>query len=393
MNLLDLILLVVVLLFAISGYRQGFLIGALTFVGFLGGGLVGAQLALPVANLIDQRAHGAIVALAVVIAVACLGQLVGSVVGVALRDRLTWRLGERVDAVAGALLSGLSVLLVAWLLAFAVERSSFAIAAREVRGSAVLTTVDAGMPTSVRDTVASLRRLTDATGFPAVFAGLRDGSIVATEAPDPSVVSDAAVGDASASVLKVRGVAPSCSRQMEGTGFVFAPQHMMTNAHVVAGVRDPYVVVGGQRLAARVVVFDPVRDVAVLYVPDLDRPPLRFQTAPAGSADDSAVIAGYPQDGPYRVAAARIRDRQRAQAPDIYSRGSEVRDIFAVRGTVLPGNSGGPLLSTSGTVYGVVFAAAVDDNQTGYALTAAEVSIAAQAGERATTAVSTQGCR
>jgi S1-C subfamily serine protease len=394
MNILDLILLVFVLLFAISGYRQGFLVGALTFVGFLGGGLVGAQIALPFADFIGQRQHGAVVALAVVIVLACLGQLAGSVAGVALRGRLRWRLGERVDSLAGAALSGLSVLLVAWLLATAVERSPFAVAAREVRGSAVLATVDSGMPTGVRDTVAGLRRLTDGTGFPAVFAGLRDGSIVATDPPDTRVTTTAAVRDAAVSVVKVRGIAPSCSRQLEGTGFVYAPQHVMTNAHVVAGVRDPHVIVDGHELAARVVVFDPNRDVAVLYVPGLDRPPLRFQTSPAGRADDNAIVAGFPEDSPYEVvAAARIRDRQLATAPDIYSQGSEERDIFAIRGKVLPGNSGGPLLSSTGTVYGVVFAAAVSDSQTGYALTAAEVSVPAQAGQHATTAVSTRGCR
>jgi S1-C subfamily serine protease len=393
MNLLDVILLLIALLFAASGYRQGFLVGALSFVGFLGGGMIGAQIAYPFAQLIGQRQHGALIALAVVIALACLGQVAGTATGVALRSRLTWRPGETVDSLAGALLAGLSVLLVAWLLATAVERSPYPTAAREVRGSAVLTTVDAGMPASVREAFSSLRRLADGSGFPAVFSGIGGGSIVATDAPDETVVRDTAVIDAAASVLKVRGIAPSCSRQIEGSGFVFAPQHVMTNAHVVAGVREPIVEAGGRQLAARVVLFDPARDIAVLYVPDLNRAPLRLQTSPAGRADASSVIAGYPEDGPYQTVAARIRDRQEARAPDIYSRGSVVRDIFAVRGKVLPGNSGGPLLSTTGSVYGVIFAAATDDDDTGYALTANEVSASAQAAASATTPVSTSGCR
>ncbi|MBL7552297.1 MarP family serine protease [Frankia sp. AgB1.9] len=393
MNLLDVILLLVALLFAASGYRQGFLVGALSFIGFLGGGMIGAQIAYPFAQLIGQRQHGALIALAVVIVLACLGQVAGTAAGVALRSRLTWRPGETVDSLAGAVLAGLSVLLVAWLLATAVERSPYPTAAREVRGSAVLTTVDAGMPSAVRDAFSSLRRLADGSGFPAVFSGIGGGSIVATDPPDPTVVQGPAVLDAAASVLKVRGIAPSCSRQIEGSGFVFAPQHVMTNAHVVAGVREPAVEVGGRQLPARVVLFDPARDIAVLYVPDLNRAPLRLQSSPDGRADDSAVIAGYPEDGPYQMVAARIRDRQEAKAPDIYSRGSVLRDIFAIRGTVLPGNSGGPLLSASGTVYGVIFAAATDDNDTGYALTADEVNASAQAAATATTPVSTSGCR
>jgi S1-C subfamily serine protease len=393
MNILDIVLLILVLAFAVSGYRQGFVVGALSFVGFIGGGILGSQIALPLAKLIGQREHGAVIALITVLALACLGQVAGTAIGVTLRSRFTWRPGETVDSLAGAVLSGLSVLLVAWLMATALERSPFTTAAREVRGSAVLTTVDDGMPTSVRETFASLRQLADGNGFPAVFAGIGTESIVAAAPPNAAAVNAAGVTAAAASVLKVRGIAPSCSRQVEGSGFVFAPQHLMTNAHVVAGVREPGVEVGGRVLAARVVVFDPGHDIAVLYVPDLNRPPLRLQTAPPGHADDDAVIAGFPEDGPYRTEPARIRNRQEARAPDIYSQGSVVRDIYAVRGTVRPGNSGGPLLSTDGTVFGVVFAAATDDNDTGYVLTAAEVSAAAQTGEHATAAVSTQGCR
>ncbi|MDT3441760.1 MULTISPECIES: MarP family serine protease [unclassified Pseudofrankia] len=393
MNILDIVLLLVVLAFAVSGYRQGFVVGALSFIGFIGGGILGAQIALPLAKLIGQREHGAVIALVTVLTLACLGQVAGTGAGVALRSRLTWRPGETVDSLAGAVLSGLSVLLVAWLMATALERSPFTTAAREVRDSAVLTTVDDGMPASVRDTFSSLRQLADGNGFPAVFSGLGNESIVAADPPDPAVVNAAGVTSAAASVLKVRGIAPSCSRQVEGTGFVYAPQHVMTNAHVVAGVREPGVEVSGRLLPAQVVVFDAARDVAVLYVPGLNRPPLRLQTSPPGHADDDAVIAGFPEDGPYRTEPARIRNHQKARAPDIYSQGSVVRDIYAVRGTVLPGNSGGPLLSPGGSVYGVVFAAATDDSDTGYVLTAAEVSGAAQAGERATTPVSTQGCR
>ncbi|MBX6388812.1 MAG: MarP family serine protease [Frankia sp.] len=392
-NLLDILLLLAVGVFAVSGYRQGFVVGALSFVGFLGGGMIGGQLALPISRLIGQQHNGAVIAIITVILLACLGQIAGSALGVALRRRLTWRPGETVDSFAGALLSGLSVLLVAWLLASAVERSPFVTLAREVRGSAVLTTVDAGMPDQVRQAFADLRRVADENGFPEVFAGLRREAIVAVDPPDPAVATTPGVSAAAVSILKVRGVAPSCSRQVEGTGFVYAPQRVMTNAHVVAGVSAPEIDLGDRRLPARVVVFDPDRDIAVLYVPDLNRPPLQFQNDPDGQAADSAVIAGYPEDGPYHTEPARIRNRQDARAPDIYSQGSVVRDIFAVRGIVRPGNSGGPLLSADGTVFGVIFAAATDDPETGYVLTADEVSVPAQAGEHAVDEVSTQSCR
>jgi S1-C subfamily serine protease len=390
---LDGVLGVAVLLFAVSGYRQGFVVGALSFVGFLGGGLVGAQIAQPFARGIGANGgNGPLVGLLVVVACAVFGQVGATAVGAALRGHLTWRPGQAVDAVAGAVLSGLSVLLVAWLLATAVNRSPFTGLARQARDSAVLTTVDAVMPNDVQDAFSTLRQLMDRNGFPEVFSGLSGERIAPVGPPDPAVTQSAAVTAAGRSVIKVRGIAPSCSKQVEGSGFVFAPEHVMTNAHVVAGVRQPTVIIGDTSLRAQVVLFDPDRDVAVLWVPGLSRPALTLLTSQAARAGTSAVVAGYPEDGPYTTGAARVRDRLTARAPDIYAHGTVVRDIYSVRATVRPGNSGGPLLSTSGSVYGVVFAAATDDPQTGYALTGAEVATDARAARSATTAVSTRGC-
>ncbi|MCK9902260.1 MarP family serine protease [Frankia sp. Cpl3] len=392
MNLLDLVLIALVVMFAISGYRQGFAVGALSFVGFLGGGVLGAKIARPFAELIGREDDGAVVGLIVVVGLALMGQILGTALGAILRGRLTWRPGQRLDAVAGAVLSGFSVLLVAWLIATAVDRSPFQTLARAARGSEILGAVDTEMPDDVRHTFSDLRRLMDDQGFPEVFAGLDGERIVATDVPDPAVVSTAEIQNAAASILKIRGQAPSCGKQVEGTGFVFSPQHIMTNAHVVAGVSEAVVELDSGSLPAEVVLFDPDRDVAVLNVPGLVRPPLRFQSSPPAEPGDSAVVAGYPQDGPYTTEPARIRNQQNASAPDIYSRGTVRRDIFAIRGQVLPGNSGGPLLSESGTVLGVVFAAATDDDDTGYVLTAQEVSVPAQRGAQATIPVSTQSC-
>ncbi len=392
-DILDGVLAIAVLLFAVSGYRQGFVVGALSFIGFLGGGLIGAQLAQPFARGISANGRNApLVGLLVVIVCAVLGQVGATTIGTYLRGHLTWAPGQAVDAVAGAVLSALSVLLVAWLLATAISRSPFTSLARQARESAVLTTVDELMPNDVSDAFSTLRQLMDRNGFPEVFSGLSGEHIVPVPAPDPAATRSAAVAAAGHSIIKVRGIAPSCSKQVEGSGFVFAPQHVMTNAHVVAGVQRPTVIVGDATLAARVVLFDADRDVAVLWVPALSRPSLPLLTGTAARPGGDAVVAGYPEDGPYTTDAARIRDQLTARAPDIYAHGSVVRDIYSIRATVRPGNSGGPLLSPAGGVYGVVFAAATDDPQTGYALTAAEVSSDARAGAAATTGVSTHSC-
>jgi S1-C subfamily serine protease len=284
-----------------------------------------------------------------------------------------------------------SVLVVAWLLGTAIAHSTLTGLARQVRHSEVISDVNEGIPSFARNDLAQFRRLLDNTGFPAIVGPLTTENVAPATAPDPAVLNSAAVVAARASIVKVRGDAPSCDRSIEGSGFVIAPDRILTNAHVVAGVRDPvvYPPTGGS-LPATVVLYDPQVDIAVLEVSGLRAPTLRFASAATGG--NSAVVAGYPEDGPFSAVAARIRDRQDIRGPNIYQNATVTRDVYAVRAVVLPGNSGGPLLATDGEVYGVVFAASTDTADTGYALTAPEVAADATAGERATGGVSTQGC-
>jgi S1-C subfamily serine protease len=390
-DLLDVVLIVASLLFAASGYRQGFVVGVLSFVGFLGGGVVGARLAPTVA------AYGpladfprAFIGLGVVFVLAGVGQIVATMVGAAVRARLTWRPAFTVDAFGGAAVSVVSLLLVSWLIGTAVASSSYPTLASQVRRSVVLATVDQLVPAAAKRFFASFRNLIDTQGFPEVFGTLAPTRAPEVEPPDPALEGSEVVRRTAASVLKITGVAEDCRRRIEGTGFVYAPERVITNAHVVAGVTRPTVEVGDATLDARVVVFDPARDLAVLAVPGLTRPPLAF-TGPA-DAGDNALVLGYPQGGPFRTGAARIRGVQEARGPDIYQRDTVVREIYALRGLVQPGNSGGPLVDPDGGVLGVIFAAAADDPQTGYALTARETAPVAEAGRRADASVDTGSC-
>jgi len=390
-NALDLVLVLAALLFAVSGYRQGFVVGALSFLGFLGGGVLGALSAPAIAEsepLMDLPRP--LVGLGVVFLAASVGQLVATLIGASVRDRLTWKPARTVDAVGGSVVSVVSLLLVAWLVGTAVASSSLTQLASQVRRSVVLQTVDGAVPDVAQRFFSSFRRLIDDRGFPEVFGGLAPTQVTEVDPPDPALAGSEAVQAARPSILKVTGVAEECRRRIEGTGFVYAPERVMTNAHVVAGVTAPRVEVGGRELDARVVLFDPGRDVAVLAVPGLDRPALPF----AGPAETgaSAIVAGFPQNGPFRADPARVRGTQRARGPDIYQSATVVREIYALRGLVQPGNSGGPLLDPQGRVYGVIFAAAADDPQTGYALTAAEVAGSAREGAAATEPADTQTC-
>lgn len=392
-HILDLILLALVMVFAVSGYRQGFIVGMLSFVGFVGGGVLGVTIAPPFARRVVEGAdRQALLAIVLVFVAATLGHLAASSLGAVLRNRVTGDNARAVDAVGGAFVSALALLIVLWFIGTAVAGSPFGALRKQVNNSAVLGAVDDIMPDTARGWFSSFKGFVNRTEFPQVFSGLGGESVVEVPPPDNSVLKTEALRAAPRSIVKIVGTAPQCQRRIEGTGFVYARHRVMTNAHVVAGVRgrSQVIALGGRVHQARVVLYDPERDIAVLYVPELSAPPLRFN----GDAQsrDPAVVAGFPKNHPFTAVAARVRAKQRAKGPDIYHASQVTREIYAIRGRVEPGNSGGPLLAADGTVYGVIFAAALDDKDTGYALTAQEVATDARAGTQATAPVSTQSC-
>lgn len=393
-DLLDLILIGVVAAFAVSGYRQGFIIGALSLAGFVGGAIFGLLIAPAVAQaVVTGQAQRSLVAIVVVFVAAMIGQFAASTVGAAMRGLVTWRSATIVDSAGGAVVSMLSVLIIAWLIGSSLQNAPFPTVASQVNNSAMLRAMDQLMPPTARTWFSGFRRVVASSRFPEVFSGLGAEGIVPVAPPDAAVLRSAGLRRAAVSVVKVLGTAPTCSRRIEGSGFVYAPDHIMTNAHVVAGVRNgPEIITkSGRKLSAQVVLYDFNKDVAVLYVPGLQAAPLEF-TGPA-KFGDSAVVAGYPRDvQTFTAVPARVGGTQEARGANIYQTAQVTREIYSMRANVEPGNSGGPLLAPNGDVYGVVFAAAVGQPDTGYALTAAEVQPDATAGGKATTAVSTQGC-
>jgi S1-C subfamily serine protease len=391
-DLLDLILIVVAVGFAVSGYRQGFVVGVLSFVGFVGGLLIGLWLVPIVMQKFNTSLLVSTISLCAVLVLAVLGQVLATSLGGRVRREITWRPVQALDQSAGAAVSVVSVFLVAWFLGLALVNSTMPVVAQQVRGSALLNGMKDVLPASAQSWFRSFANVLDRSGFPQVFAPFTHEQITSVPAPDPAVLNQAGVVKARNSIVKIVGNAPSCGKQIEGSGFVFAPHHVMTNAHVVGGVTHPNVQIGGEgrQYGATVVLFDPTSDVAVLYVPGLQAAPLSFDTQ--GASGDSAVVAGFPEDGPFTPVAARIRQEIKAQGQDIYQRVEATRDIYSLYAQVLQGNSGGPLLTTSGEVYGVVFAKSLEDSSTGYALTASQVAPDAQQGEDATAPVNTEGC-
>ena len=394
-DLLDLILIGLAAAFAVAGYRQGFIIGVLSFVGFLGGAALGAVISPHIATaLAKSMTAQALVAIVVVFVTAMLGQLLASLAGSELRSQVRWEPAAFVDAIGGAVVSVISVLLIAWLIGSAVANAPFQGIASQVRRSAVLRGVNQFMPQSADTMFSDFRRLVGRSPYVQVFGAFGGGSALSVPPPSASVVHSAGLARAANSIVKVVGTAPGCRppRRIEGSGFVYATDHVITNAHVVAGVTDGPTVTtrGGASFRATVVLYDPERDVAVLYVPGLRERSLRFSYTAGYGAD--AIVAGYPLNSGFTPVPARIGDEQVATGQDIYQSRMVSRDIYRLRAKVQSGNSGGPLLSPGGRVYGVVFAAAVGEPDLGYALTAREIAPDAQRGAGATAAVSTQAC-
>jgi S1-C subfamily serine protease len=393
---LDIVLVLLALGYAFAGFRRGLVVGLLSFAGFVVGAYVGTVVGPTLAARISAHAGSGqrVLALVLVGVFAVAGQTIGSLVGGRLRRVIALTPVRWADAAGGAAIDVIGFLLVAWLLAFALASAPYPSVTKQIRNSAILNAINGVMPNSAPHLFASLDRLLQQHELPALgnpFSGLPVPPAVLPP-PDTGVVPPA-LRAAGPAIVKIRGSAPSCSRQVEGSGFIFATDHVLTNAHVVAGVHDPSVALpmpNARVLAARVVLYDPNRDVAVLDVPGLGRTPLHF----GGRADtgSSAVVAGYPEDGPLTAVAARVAGDQDVTGPNIYANRQVTRDVYTLRARVRPGNSGGPLLSPDGLVLGVVFAAAVDQPDVGYALTASEVSSDARAGATASRVVSTHGC-
>ncbi|WP_342447237.1 MarP family serine protease [Streptomyces anulatus] len=363
MNVLDILLLLAAVWFAVIGYRQGFVVGILSVMGFLGGGLVAVYLLPVIWDRVTEDAEVstavAIGAVVIVIVCASIGQAFTTHLGNKLRRYITWSPARALDATGGALVNVVAMLLVAWMIGLLLAGTSLPTLGKEVRSSSVLLGVDRVMPQQAPSWFQDFSSVLAQNGFPQVFSPFANEPITEVKAPDPALVGSPVAARAKKSIVKVVGTAPSCGKVLEGTGFVFSERRVMTNAHVVGGVDEPTVQIGGEgRLYdAKVVLYDWQRDIAVLDVPDLRARPLQF-TGPDDDAEtgDSAIVAGFPENGAYDVRSARVRARIDADGPDIYHRGTVRRDVYSLYATVRQGNSGGPLLTPDGKVYGVVFA-------------------------------------
>lgn len=393
LNLVDMVLIGALIVFAWAGWRQGFVVGALSFAGFLGGGIA-AALVLP--GVISSFTESGVMRIAVlaisVLTCALVAQALLSMLGRRLRGAVSWKPVRITDNLAGAALNVLALCLIAWIIASAVAFLPSTSLSNSVRESRVLVAMDTLVPDQARDAFTGIRDLVGRTDVPRVFSGLAQITGPDVEPPDAAALTDAIAG-ARGSVVRVSGDADACDTRVTGSGFVFSPGFILTNAHVVAGVDQPRVRVrsGAEAVRTEVVHFDPRLDIAVLRAPGLSAPALPF-AADVLESGASVVTAGFPQGGSFRADPARVRTVVSARGETIYGESGVEREVYIIRSSIEPGSSGGPLLTTDGEVVGMVFAADIADPGIGYALTSAELTAATDAGLSARSPADTGSC-
>lgn len=371
---LDIAVLAVAFVAAISGWRSGALGSLLSFVGVLLGAVAGVLLAPHIVSHISAQRAKLFAALFLILGLVVVGEVAGVVLGRAVRSAIRSPGIRFVDSVIGVGLQLVVVLVAAWLLATPLTSSSGQPnLAAAVRGSRVLAEVNDYAPPWLRTVPKRLSSLLDNSGLPAVLEPFSRTPVVAVATPDSALANSPVVESARPSVVKIRAIAPSCQKVLEGSGFVLSPDRVMTNAHVVAGSNSVTVATDGKPYDATVVSYDPRMDIAILGVPNLPPPPLAFASTPAKTGTN-AVVLGYPGGGGFVATPARIRELIELNGPDIYRNATVTRQVYTIRATVEQGDSGGPLIDVNGQVLGVVFGAAVDNNDTGFVLTAKEVS-------------------
>ncbi|CAN3702339.1 Serine protease [Microbacterium sp. MM2322] len=369
MPIIDIVLIALLAIALITGLSRGFL----ATIGFFAGLAVGAVAAYWVTPFVGQWITEPAWRGPAMIGAGILLLLIGSGLGSALggffrrgADRIKLRVPERL---LGGVVNVAAAALAVSFVAGSLTPVGVPVVSAALGSSAVIRTIDDLTPAPVRGALAELRGTVFAEGIPRLGELIQIGPVPSAPAV---ALDDPALTQAAQSVARISGTAYACGITSSGSGFVVAADRIVTNAHVVAGVDTPLVELPGRPAReGRVVYFDPTDDIAVVSVDGLDAAPLPI--SPTLEVGASAVVQGYPGGGPFTSGSAQVLSSGTVPVPDIYDTSSVPRDIYALAAVVRPGNSGGPLLTTTGEIAGIVFARSDTDDNVGYAMTPAEL--------------------
>lgn len=366
--LVDVLIIIFALSALLRGHQMGFVRQIGSTAGFFGGLFLGAWLEPYTVSLAHSQTTKAFVTLLTTLGCALVFLTVGEYVGLRLKQRVRMKSINSFDNVIGGFLGAVTLFLSAWLVAaFAISLPLPSLQSA-LHNSRIISAMNKQLPPAPT-LIADLGHLIDPNGFPQVFIGSEPNPRGNISMPSSGDLQ-AAVARDQASVVKVEG--KGCGGIIEGSGFVVAPNEIATNAHVVAGISQPYVEDGNGVHSATVIWFDPNLDFAVLRVNGLAGHELAIDSGKVNSGTAAAVL-GYPGGGPFTAGTAAVLDEFTATGRNIYGSGSTDRDVYEIQASVIPGNSGGPLVVQNGSVIGVVFAESTTYQHVGYALTTGQI--------------------
>lgn len=386
-GVLDIVLGLLLLGYAIYGFTNGLLHSVAAVVGVIAG-VIGAFFLAPiVAGWMPLPVLRPIATIVVALVLVGLGHWIGYSIGRTIRRGVERTPLSAIDRLLGGIATTIVAALVASVVGFSVGQLGVPVLSQAIAGSTVLRVIGAITPDPVQQWLAQVRSLVITEGIPRITDALggEPPEVPQIDAGSPELTA------AAQSVVRVTGTALQCGQSQTGTGFVVAPDRIVTNAHVVAGVTEPTVEApNGSVAGGRVVYFDPVDDLAVIATDGFEVPVLTL--GDTLSPGDDAAVQGYPFGGPFTSGGAEVIAVTTARTPDIYGDSSTPREFYTLAAQVREGNSGGPLLALDGSVAGVVFARSADNEQVGFAMTMTELDPVADAAPGLSAAVTSGDC-
>ncbi len=380
MNVLDLFIVLFVVFLVWRGSRTGFLAGALSLVGVVLGAALGSRVVPALLKGDGDLIFGSVITLASIVAFAVLGDILARAASGFLQEKIEGATSEALDRAGGALLGVALSLTLVWVAAtFALGTPLLSSLHPTMQESTVLGALNRAMPSTLLTQAVS--RLDPIPSFRGPKADVAD--------PNQEIAGDAEVLAATSRVVRVTGVA--CGYGIEGSGWVAAPDLVVTNAHVVAGETSTQIQPEGNGLPlpARVMAFDEKNDIAVLRVDNLRLAPLRLAEP---RASEPVALLGFPENGPFDIRAGRVGETTRVISNDAYNRGPVERTVTSFKGFVRPGNSGGPAVNEDGEVVATVFASRADSDDAGYGIPSSLVRQLVDLAQERRNPVSTKEC-
>lgn len=342
-TLLDLIAVVWIVFSCFQGARRGLVANALSLIGFAAGAVIGSRLA---PHLLAAGAASPWLPAATLVAALLLGLAAQALAGTAagqIRHHLLRGPLETIDTAGGLAVGAVFGVALVWLAAVVAVQQPMLGLRSDVQRYEILPALLKALPAS-----SVLSALAQFDPLP-VIPSLADRSL---PAPTPGAVP--ALG-AARSVFKIEGNA--CGLIVQGSGWAISPHLIVTNAHVVAGEKQPGVSPDGGQITAKgtVVAISADDDIAVIRVPYLRLHPLRLANQDA--AGGNVALVGYPENGPLTINSGRAGSSVTVITPDAYGNHVHARTVVPLRGLLRHGDSGGPVVNPAGRVVAMMFAA------------------------------------